>query len=99
MNSIDGQRLASLPLGNYCSCLTDKNPVLCRLEKQLEDIKCFDHCHVSGCIDPSEPFQCPESEKCISLQFICDGHPGDCPGNRDENEETCIAGNTNNVNH
>lgn len=44
-----------------------------------------------GCIDPSEPFQCPQSEKCISLQFICDGHPGDCPGNSDENEETCIA--------
>lgn len=45
-----------------------------------------------GCIDPSEPFQCPQSEKCIALQFICDGHPGDCPGNTDENEETCIAG-------
>ncbi|CAF0808385.1 unnamed protein product [Rotaria sp. Silwood1] len=44
-----------------------------------------------GCIDPSEPFQCPQSERCISLQFICDGHPGDCPGNLDENEETCIA--------
>jgi len=45
-----------------------------------------------GCTDPSEPFQCPESEKCIALQFICDGHPGDCPRNTDENEETCIAG-------
>jgi len=44
-----------------------------------------------GCIDPSEPFQCPQSEKCIALQFICDGNPGDCPGNLDENEETCIA--------
>jgi len=40
---------------------------------------------------PSEPFQCPQSEKCIALQFICDGNPGDCPGNLDENEETCIA--------
>lgn len=45
-----------------------------------------------GCIDPSEPFQCPQSQRCIALQFICDGHPGDCPGNFDENEETCIAG-------
>ena len=45
-----------------------------------------------GCVDPSEPFQCPRSEKCIALQFICDGNPGDCPGNTDENEETCIAG-------
>ena len=45
-----------------------------------------------GCIDPSEPFQCPKSEKCIALQFICDGHPGDCPEDLDENEETCIAG-------
>jgi hypothetical protein len=44
-----------------------------------------------GCIDPSEPFQCPQSEKCIALQFICDGNPNDCPGNLDENEETCIA--------
>ncbi|CAF1037240.1 unnamed protein product [Rotaria sp. Silwood1] len=44
-----------------------------------------------GCIDPSEPFQCPQSERCIALQFICDGHAGDCPGNLDENEETCIA--------
>ncbi|UJR23435.1 hypothetical protein I4U23_026440 [Adineta vaga] len=44
-----------------------------------------------GCVDPSEPFQCPQSERCIALQFICDGHPGDCPGNLDENEETCIA--------
>ncbi|CAF1443126.1 unnamed protein product [Adineta steineri] len=44
-----------------------------------------------GCIDPSEPFQCPQSERCIALQFICDGNPGDCPGNTDENEETCIA--------
>ncbi|CAF0919463.1 unnamed protein product [Adineta ricciae] len=38
-----------------------------------------------------EPFQCPRSEKCIALQSICDGVPGDCPGNLDENEETCIA--------
>ncbi|CAF0731684.1 unnamed protein product [Adineta steineri] len=44
-----------------------------------------------GCIDPSEPFQCPQSQQCIALQFICDGHPGDCPDNLDENEETCIA--------
>jgi hypothetical protein len=48
--------------------------------------------HLLGCIDPSEPFQCPRSQRCIALQFICDGHPGDCPGNFDENEETCIAG-------
>jgi hypothetical protein len=45
-----------------------------------------------GCVDPSEPFQCPQSERCIALQFICDGNPADCPGNTDENEETCIAG-------
>jgi hypothetical protein len=48
-----------------------------------------------GCIDPSEPFQCPRSDRCIALQFICDGHPGDCPENLDENEETCIAGKVN----
>ncbi|CAF3015115.1 unnamed protein product [Rotaria socialis] len=44
-----------------------------------------------GCTDPSEPFQCPQSERCIALQFICDGQPNDCPDNNDENEETCIA--------
>ncbi|CAF1385324.1 unnamed protein product [Adineta steineri] len=44
-----------------------------------------------GCIDSSEPFQCPQSQQYIALQFICDGHPGDCPDNLDENEETCIA--------
>ncbi|CAF1151842.1 unnamed protein product [Adineta steineri] len=44
-----------------------------------------------GCIDPSEPFQCPQSQQCIALQFICDGHPGDCSDNLEENEETCIA--------
>ncbi|CAF1525057.1 unnamed protein product [Adineta steineri] len=47
--------------------------------------------YTEGCIDPSEPFQCPQSQRCIALQFICDGHPGDCPDNLDENEETCIA--------
>ncbi|CAF4125729.1 unnamed protein product [Rotaria sp. Silwood2] len=44
-----------------------------------------------GCIDPSEPFQCPQSKRSVALQFICDGHAGDCLGNLDENEETCIA--------
>ncbi|CAF1655731.1 unnamed protein product [Rotaria magnacalcarata] len=44
-----------------------------------------------GCTDPSAPFQCPQSEQCIALQFICNGQPYDCPGNSDENEETCIA--------
>ncbi|CAF1003679.1 unnamed protein product [Adineta steineri] len=44
-----------------------------------------------GCIDPSKPFQCPQSQQCIALQFICDDHPGDCPDSLDENEETCIA--------
>ncbi|CAF3987518.1 unnamed protein product, partial [Adineta steineri] len=43
------------------------------------------------CIDPSEPFQCSQNQQCIALQFICDGHPGDCPDNLNENEETCIA--------
>ncbi|CAF1533350.1 unnamed protein product, partial [Adineta steineri] len=39
-----------------------------------------------GCIDPSELFQCPQSQQCIAFQFICD-----CPDNLDGNEETCIA--------
>ncbi|CAF1503825.1 unnamed protein product [Adineta steineri] len=47
--------------------------------------------YTEGCIDSSEPFQCPQSQQYIALQFICDGHPGDCPDNLDENEETCIA--------
>ena len=45
-----------------------------------------------GCADPSEPFPCPQSKQCIALQFLCDGNPGDCPGNYDENEELCTAG-------
>lgn len=45
-----------------------------------------------GCIDPTEPYQCPGTNICISLQFLCDGHPGDCPNNYDENQALCIAG-------
>jgi hypothetical protein len=48
--------------------------------------------HHVGCTDPTEPFQCPGSNICISLQFLCDGHPGDCPDNYDENKGLCIAG-------
>lgn len=44
-----------------------------------------------GCVDPTEPFQCPGSNVCISLQFLCDGHPGDCPNNYDENPGLCTA--------
>ncbi len=45
-----------------------------------------------GCLDPTEPFQCPKTNRCISLQFLCDGHPGDCPDNHDEDPGLCIAG-------
>ncbi len=48
--------------------------------------------HNTGCVDPTEPFQCPGSNICISLQFLCDGHPGDCPNNYDENKGLCVAG-------
>lgn len=47
---------------------------------------------LNGCIDPTEPFQCPGSNICISLQFICDGHPGDCPDDYDEDQGLCVAG-------
>lgn len=47
---------------------------------------------LNGCIDPTEPFQCPGSNICISLQFICDGHPGDCPDDYDEDQSLCVAG-------
>ncbi len=46
----------------------------------------------NGCTDPTEPFQCPGTNICISLQFLCDGHPGDCPNNYDENKGLCVAG-------
>ena len=46
----------------------------------------------SGCSDPTEPFQCPGSNICISLQFLCDGHAGDCPNNYDENQALCVSG-------
>lgn len=44
-----------------------------------------------GCIDPSEPFQCPGTNVCISLQFVCDEHPKDCPDNYDEDHSVCVA--------
>lgn len=47
---------------------------------------------MNGCTDPTEPFQCPGSNTCISLQFICDGHPGDCPDDYDEDQGLCVAG-------
>ena len=46
---------------------------------------------VKGCTEPTEPFNCPGSETCISLQFICDGIPGDCPMNYDEDPNLCNA--------
>jgi hypothetical protein len=50
------------------------------------------HEKAKGCTDPTEPFQCPGTNTCISLQFICDGHPGDCPNDYDENQGLCISG-------
>ncbi|KAI3387198.1 hypothetical protein SNEBB_006584 [Seison nebaliae] len=46
-----------------------------------------------GCSDPSEPFLCKGSGKCISLAFLCDKKPNDCPDNSDEDEQTCTAAN------
>lgn len=46
---------------------------------------------LSGCTEPTEPFSCPGSDKCISLQFICDGIEGDCPDNYDEDPNLCTA--------
>lgn len=45
-----------------------------------------------GCSDPTEPFQCPGSNICISLQFLCDGHANDCPNNYDEDQALCVSG-------
>lgn len=49
------------------------------------------HESLRGCTDPTEPFQCPGTKICISLQFLCDGHPGDCPNNYDEDQGLCIS--------
>jgi len=46
---------------------------------------------IGGCKDPTEPFQCLGSSTCISLQFLCDGQPDDCPNNSDEDEALCTA--------
>ena len=46
---------------------------------------------VQTCIDPTEPFQCPGTNVCISLQFLCDGHVGDCPNGYDEDQSLCVA--------
>ena len=46
---------------------------------------------VRKCEDPTEPFQCLESNVCISLKYLCDGHANDCPNNFDENPKLCLA--------
>ncbi len=42
------------------------------------------------CQDVTEPYNCPGTNLCISLQFICDGIP-DCPDDYDENPSVCNA--------
>ena len=42
-------------------------------------------------MDPTEPFNCPGTKECISLQFLCDGIPGDCTKNDDEDPKLCSA--------
>lgn len=42
-------------------------------------------------MDPTEPFNCPGTTECISLQFLCDGIPGDCSNNDDEDPKLCSA--------
>ncbi|XP_076060798.1 prohormone-4 isoform X8 [Oratosquilla oratoria] len=39
---------------------------------------------------PYEPFRCPNSNKCISIQYLCDGAP-DCEDGYDENPQLCTA--------
>lgn len=46
---------------------------------------------VNGCPEATEPFNCPGTNTCISLQFLCDGIPGDCPNNYDEDTYLCNA--------
>lgn len=44
-----------------------------------------DPCH------PYEPFKCPGSDQCISIQYLCDGAP-DCDDGYDEDARLCTAG-------
>merc|ERR1712192_216851 len=37
-----------------------------------------------------EPFRCPEENRCISIQYLCDGAP-DCSDAYDENPRLCTA--------
>merc|ERR1712025_21752 len=44
---------------------------------------------VGGC-PAFEPFRCPDSGHCISIQYLCDGAP-DCGDSYDENPKLCTA--------
>merc|ERR1712212_1307225 len=37
-----------------------------------------------------EPFRCPEEQRCISIQYLCDG-AADCSDGYDENPRLCTA--------
>merc|ERR1712037_129836 len=44
----------------------------------------------SGNCPAFEPFRCPEENRCISIQYLCDGAP-DCSDAYDENPRLCTA--------
>merc|ERR1719420_114588 len=44
---------------------------------------------IGGC-PAFEPFRCPDSGRCISIQYLCDGAP-DCNDHYDEDPKLCTA--------
>lgn len=54
-------------------------------------MKFFVSLHLADPCHPYEPFKCPGSDQCISIQYLCDGAP-DCVDGYDEDARLCTAG-------
>lgn len=81
---------------NFIGCLlflqtADAARIFYNKAQLIRDLETERDPEFKGCTEPTEPFNCPGSETCISLQFICDGIPGDCPMNYDEDPNLCNA--------
>merc|ERR1711970_1450496 len=56
---------------------------------QLSKVRLARSVGVEGC-PAFEPFMCPEEQRCISIQYLCDG-AADCSDGYDEDPRLCTA--------